>query len=443
MAYNPYLQQDLTSIIDAFTKPGAGLEVQEAIGTGLPAAVYGSPDTKYSYAWASERLQDKMDKAKSWVKSIKDYRKAGPTGNIAGVEFKNTFGSILSADDAGEAMLRALADCVPCEDRILALLSLNPLEELANAANRMYQMQVAFLLDLFDLLLGDKSLGVFADFCSLIDFLNFECIPDVVRMILVLGALVQKYSVKLSSLQLTVTDILGRMFGASLAPLLSMIDKYIQLIVAPIECVINEIDFQMQKLDVEYANKVVNKERAKKTMKLDKEKLAETVKSPLLTLRFYLTEATDAVEEEYEKLNKQWKDLLGIEEGTDKEMMDITNHIEQATRLIALLQAIILTIQQGSFMCGPEKPTENEFATFVNTILAPNTELDIVAQDGVVKVSPPYPTNVKSLLEALGTMQAGKKDLPKVASVSIPIKSCLYRSTDRELEKVKEYLSTF
>jgi len=432
--YAGYALSDFNTIIDAYAYPGAGADLaSDYIYPGI------MDDLKNASGWASiERsLQEHLDNAKSNVEEFYTYtdKQREATGEVAGLEFQNTWTRIGASDNAGEVMKAVVADCVPCKERVIALLSLNPAQELWDRLDQMYAMEVSFLNELFDLLLGNKSMMVFADFCQLIDFLNFMCVPDLYRMVLVLAALIQKYTIDLAAVHMGLVDILGKLFGTSLTPLLSLLDKYIQLIVGPIDCVIDEINHNLQKLDIMKAAEVINNERAKDHMPQIDDDLKDTIRSPLIMLRKNLKDARDAVDKKFDEWNREVKEFLGAKDEADKQLFSYTFKIEQITRLVALIQAMIIAATHG-VVCQKE----DEIESFLNTYLKPLTDINMIVKDGIVQISPKLPEGMGEVLADIG---AGPKDLPKVASVEIPLRTCFTKTSSSELKKIRKYLSTF
>ena len=449
--HNPYLLQDVSTIIDTFIHP----PIDEA--TGKPESSAGvSPGLDFrsrflniiadssGWAKAADRLQNHIDKAKTAITTLYSYgtlqtgtKWTGDIGAVKGVEIQNTFYTAMQADNAGEALAAIAADCIPCEDRILALISLNPLEDLQAALDKMYVQSVGFLTDLYDLLLGDKSIGVFADFCGLFKFLSFMCVADLYRMVIVLSSLMKKYAFQLKDMTISFGSILGRMFGPSLQPLLSMLDKYIQLIIAPIDCIIDSLNAQIQKMDVVQAwDQATDRPHAADTPQI--KELSAVMEGPLKQLRKYLEEAVDSTEETYDKLNKSIQDFLGIENAMDKQLFDLTYHMEMCARLIGVIQALILAVDQGAIVCGPEGAKTEDLDAFVNAYIVPQLDLDIVRTDSGVKVRPAIGSDTSDLMSSLG-----KLGLPanEIAQAFVPVSNCLYTTTDSELEAVKDMLS--
>jgi len=463
---NPFLVQDINTIIDAFADPVDPGE--PTVGQAVFSGIVNFPDWFKAYDWgsgsiamASNDLQQQMDDAKSSIDALYGYGTANKPAVmrdlnmglvVQGVNIQNTWHTIANSGTVGEAMMTAFADCVPCKDRILALLAVNPIEDLMSVFSRSYERMMNFVVRLFDLIIGDHSVQVFADFCSLLKFLNFMCVPDLARMLIILSNLVTKYTIKLKDLEVTFAAILGRLMGPALTPLASLLDKYIQLIIAPIECVITSLDAQLHSLDVVQAWKkgFGKDEDAERTFSLN------AVAGPLQSLKKYLTDAADEVKFEFEKLQKNIDDWLSFMDERDKRLFDVATHINNVAKLIGVIQAVILAIQQGIVVCGPkEGTTEESLGGFFNNYIGPNFSVDISIKDGNAYIQQQVPEGLDKLIRAVATYKKEQKnkDLPSTAEskvpeadigrIVVPLRNCLYSVTDNELAKVKDLLGSF
>ena len=466
---NPYLQKDIATIIDAFAEPTAagnptpGQQGKQAIGE-FPNWLK-NQGGESSIAALSNKLQDKMDQAQGLTESLYSYGTYGSAGTtfdsgkvdlgpfgsipaIEGVEIHNTWYTMSQAGNIGDKVKALVADCIPCKDRILALLSLNPIEDVRTHFKRMYKQFTFFIVDLYDLFLGDQSIGVFADLCNLLNFLSFMCIPDLTGMIIVLSKLLAKYAFKYKDLEVSFTSIMGRFSGPAYSPLLSTMDKYIQLIFGPIECVIDSLDAQLQKADAsqEWKKRMQGKKDTERTFSIDE------FGGALKGLKQKLETAVNEARGEWHKLDESMKDLLGVTDEMDKQLLDITYHMEQTTKFIGLIQAVIMALTEDAIKCGPGGSGQEELSNFLSNYIGPNFDVNIAIQNGEARLSPRVPENLGGLLQIVGKYQkqtdvslpaTAETKAAKIGHVIIPLKNCLYTVTDGELEKVKEFLGDF
>lgn len=487
---NPYLPQDVMTIIDAYAGVGGGKPYKSAgpllglpdlgntegalVGEGIDILRNLSTMVKEaggdaSWAIASERLESHLDDAKGSVEALYSYgthnfridpvtgepvdTRSDPfdVGPFQGLTMQNTWYTMSNADNAAEAMATMAADCVPCEDRILALLSLNPLDDLWTLLDIGYEEHVRFILDLFDILLGDKSMYVFADICSLFKFLDFMCLPDLYRMVMMLSLLSMSYATKMGDFKASFVKLLGEILGPSLTPFIAILDKYIQLIVAPVECILTSLDAQLQKLEVgkAFRTAVLSQEGAEREMEIDSDEISEEIFGVLYGLRGYLKKSSDEVEDQYKKMKDTITSYLGLQDEADQSLLSLIYHMENLLKMIGLIQAIIQAIQQGAVICGNQEEVETLFANYIQ----PRFDLDIQVQNNAVRISPSPPEEIGALLEVLGTLkkEASLKDPPATAEtkaaelpeIVVPLSNCLYTVSDNELERVRDFLGSY
>lgn len=145
-----------------------------------------------------------------------------------------------------------LEECIPCADRILALgdLLAFPSDFLDLLEQDVFQ-KLQDLKRIFDLLLK-PPLGYY-DLCELLRFLSFQCVPDLAAMALFLVDFLKEYLVLkglTNNFGLAVNELLSAIMSPFLMGLNSMLDSYIDLIFAPIDCILDALTNQLRKLDV-------------------------------------------------------------------------------------------------------------------------------------------------------------------------------------------------
>lgn len=92
---------------------------------------------------------------------------------------------------------------------------------------------------------------VYDDICNLANHLDTNCVPDLRAIIALLTALSAKLvDIKLLSPTNMFLGLITPFFAPMLNGLTELLDKYVQLIIAPVNCLINEMDKQLAKLDV-------------------------------------------------------------------------------------------------------------------------------------------------------------------------------------------------
>jgi hypothetical protein len=141
-------------------------------------------------------------------------------------------------------------ECIPCLDRINFKNELDFKAGLKTYFKLWYgwlQQHLQQILNMLDLLKWENQT---IDLCAFISFFkNFVCVPDIARIISVLMALLSRVNFTFNGL----FDLVLSLFGPLLQPFFSnfidLMIKYLMLIVAPIECIINAIQAMLAKLD--------------------------------------------------------------------------------------------------------------------------------------------------------------------------------------------------
>jgi hypothetical protein len=142
------------------------------------------------------------------------------------------------------------SDCIPCLDRLNfsgqveveagISLFLDYWEEwLQTQYNNLKNM-----ISMFDIS------NQFIDICALLKFLSdFICVPDLARMLAALMALMERIGFEING----VYDLIFQLIGPLLQPFLSnftaMVERYILMIIAPLECIVEAMQNLLRKLD--------------------------------------------------------------------------------------------------------------------------------------------------------------------------------------------------
>jgi len=162
---------------------------------------------------------------------------------IFGQEVTNTFTKLANSDDPAKTILD---DCIPCMDRALDMDLMAPLDDLLDDLEAEFDVKLDMLRDLWGLLNSDDF---YEDLCDLLDFFSFMCVPDLVA---ILSMLIWYYQSLITSFQIDINgslwSLIGMMIGPMMTSLEGIIDQYIQMIMAPIDCIITMVLFQMSKI---------------------------------------------------------------------------------------------------------------------------------------------------------------------------------------------------
>lgn len=140
-----------------------------------------------------------------------------------------------------------LKECIPCGRRSLSLDDIefsNPfaqtLEDLKNKYAQLLRMLNA-------LTIGDQFEE---DLCDLLRLWNAQCIPDLFGIISLLGILYAKYTdAAFASWRNFLNSLIGPFLTPIIGPLVHNLERYIDMIVDPLVCVVEALEAQMYKLD--------------------------------------------------------------------------------------------------------------------------------------------------------------------------------------------------
>lgn len=138
--------------------------------------------------------------------------------------------------------------CIPCDLRLHGPDGLEVLSEFRKIWEEFLGRLQEMIDKLKDMLNNNDILD---DICSLLNFLDFQCVPDLFSLLALLAALVQKYSDIIPNIDGLFNAFLGNFFSPILGGLSELLDRYIQMIMGPVDCVLNSLDTQLAKLDIQ------------------------------------------------------------------------------------------------------------------------------------------------------------------------------------------------
>lgn len=146
----------------------------------------------------------------------------------------------------GDGKQSILDECIPCLDRALDIDLLAPLEDLLDDFENDLLDRFNTLENIWDMLNSDDF---YSDICDLLDFFSFQCLPDLVAILSLLlwlwKSLLESFSIDINA---SLWSLIGMMMGPLLSGLESVIQQYIDMIMAPIDCIISSLLFQMSKI---------------------------------------------------------------------------------------------------------------------------------------------------------------------------------------------------
>lgn len=142
-------------------------------------------------------------------------------------------------------------ECIPCDIRLKNLDGLGPSADLLSILEDLKKRYEEIVNKLKGLL---NNTDIAEDICSLLNFLDFQCLPDLYSIIILLSTLINKYrDAFLLNPDGAFMMFIGPFFSPLLNGLSELLDKYIQMIMRPIDCIVNSLDTQLAKLDIKRA----------------------------------------------------------------------------------------------------------------------------------------------------------------------------------------------
>lgn len=187
----------------------------------------------------------------------------------------------------GKSKGSILNECIPCNLRKFDLDQIQPMTGLLSILEQDLVEKYRRILSQFRDLLTNNEIN--EDICSLIQFANFQCVPDLFGIISLLQMMVLKLTdVKLINPAGAFMVVLTPFFSPLLNGVNELLDKYVQLILGPVDCVIGSLDSQLAKLDVDRA--LDSGRRAKLNRVINQRNSLERKKNGLVDRLNYLRE---------------------------------------------------------------------------------------------------------------------------------------------------------
>jgi len=165
-----------------------------------------------------------------------------------------------SSKEMGEAFRRKMfKDCIPCDFRSIGEefarwgkdakgLLTNPFDSVREAFEKFWRETIAQINEMINML---KGIGQYIDPCAFIEFmLNWVCFPDLFTMLAALSALLQDISIVLDGMLIDlVLSFVAPLIMPILQEFVNLLIQFMNLILKPIQCIINAIINFSRKLD--------------------------------------------------------------------------------------------------------------------------------------------------------------------------------------------------
>jgi hypothetical protein len=269
---------------------------------------------------------------------------------------ENTFYT-MAGQSAGDAVMTAIRDCIPCLLRISSYLELYPHPNIINMLKKHLFDGIANILSVARVL---SNVSIWNDFCALLNFLSFMCIPDLQRLLSLLMALFMLEWPTLDGLVGMLRGLIAPLLMPLLMCLLSLLDLFVLIVRNPLDCIIDSLNEQLNKVWYEIGpDSKVEQWRA-------------TVGSGVATLNEFMVKARDRIDARMDMYMSECRALMGGLNENDTIYIASQLRKLQLVRMIMFITSVILAITKGHSACsGSGRSPENEelnnfFDNFVN-----------------------------------------------------------------------------
>jgi len=154
-------------------------------------------------------------------------------------DYTKIFGSDTSAKTKGEQVGKMLTECVPCFDRLLDLDALIPDGDLLEV----HALNIKMRTDILDQIKGlFRDPGLYIDICELLNLLSSLCPQDLLALLVLLSNYLAKLNLDIKFNIDFIINLIGAIMSPFLDALAQWLDKLIQMLVAPMLCVVDHIN---------------------------------------------------------------------------------------------------------------------------------------------------------------------------------------------------------
>jgi hypothetical protein len=277
-----------------------------------------------------------------------------PGGSVTSIGIGNSTKEYMS-DLLSSDTMDWLADCIPCGDRILSLLELHPSLDFLGTLRADVTSRLKMLTDIINLL---QNFDIYADYCKFFNVLGEMCVPDLQRLIVMFTALIMDEVPKFDANADMLRSLIGPIFMPILTMITSLLDQFALVILSPVDCMIDHIGAQIQKL----------------YLQMDPKNPLQEMSNGLAELNKAITQGKEKIQEKLEFYIVQVKKLLEEEMTTSQHYLKVSLRKLNYIRLIVFIVAIILALSRGQLAClkDGKSPKEQEIDDFFSNFLNPN-----------------------------------------------------------------------
>lgn len=171
-----------------------------------------------------------MDNPDAFMNALRD--------NQQDFDYTTIFGTDADAKTRAEHIGKMFTQCIPCFDRNLDLGSLVPDGNLLEVHGINIMMRTDLLDQIRDLL----GPGAYVDICALLNYLSHLCPPDLLAMVMIMSMFLAKLNLDFKFNIDFIVNLIGPILSPFLNALSAWLDKWIQLILGPMLCVVDHLN---------------------------------------------------------------------------------------------------------------------------------------------------------------------------------------------------------
>lgn len=336
--------------------------------------IYAGGQIELVISFYEKQLQSTISEAAAWAMQAKPLIKTKYTASVI-QDRLNSYrdfpvnNTVLEAMGGRVSLGDILRECIPCLERTLSLDGIRPLEQLLSLLQSEIDRRWNYIQGLWKIVNSRE-----ANICDLLNYLNSLCIPDLFALLAVLSyywlQLTQLFQVNVWNL---LWSLIQPLLQGILGNLASLLDQFIRLLLAPVECIITSIDREYAKLyNLAHASwdpkkgLTVNKPYDHTFEKWAHEQIVNPILygrgeygMGLLELKRALVNARDFVNSQFKRLADAIKEALGA----DADALATANGLFLLLRWLALIVGLVKAIirfKQDGYRCGPEGPDRTQ-----------------------------------------------------------------------------------
>lgn len=432
MSNSPTKLQDCNIIADAFER-GIHFDSSEAS----------------VYAPLTRRIQNTKLLVNSVKGTLNSY-KTQPVANVnqgttesiskdlTGLKIQNQFVTVPVSQQSSSILSRAVKECIPCLSRPIHNLDLNVSSNLLNALKLDLERRLRVLNEIQDLF---SNFNFYGDYCQIVEALNSMCVPDLQRILLILASLITNLGSDLGRITSLLQALIIPFFSPVLFSINSLLDKLIQLVLNPLNCIITSIQQNIRKLDIgalvgdaTLTSVRNNVNDAGTQVNVELRQFQGKTRSALIELHSILNQGNNLLRNKVLFYSNQLQKLLGEWIGHDLRYNALAGQKLVIVRLISLVRAIIKARGQGH-ICENKKPGKAELDLLFSTFLSPTSPFNISIDDnGNLRLEE------KAVKPNSTTIEGKPLLIPPTQPLTVVIK-CSMNTSQNDIEKVNKWMS--